>query len=86
VKHVCNYRHRRSDRFLGRWEQSQFLALVGNCDPILLQEAANRVPGLVPASGIRWWGDELHVNVAVRVTMAERDDTPDSLMARFADH
>jgi PAS domain S-box-containing protein len=70
--------------FVGRWHEAGFLALLGNCDPIMLQETSARITSLMPVSDIVWWGHPLKPNASVRTTMGEPEDTPQSLAARLA--
>ncbi len=69
--------------FLGRWEPVRFLALLGNCDPITLEEISRRLINLIHATEIPWWGDFLRPSVVVRTSMAEPEATPRGAVARL---
>jgi PAS domain S-box-containing protein len=70
--------------FVGRWDDHQFLGLLGNSDPIALHEVTARLASLVRSTRITWWGEALCPAVSVRTSMAEPDDTPESAVARLA--
>jgi GGDEF domain-containing protein len=72
-----------ADGFLGRWDDIRFMAVLGNCDPISLQQTSARLANLVRATEIPWWGDSLRLAVSVRTTMAEPDDSPESVVDRL---
>jgi PAS domain S-box-containing protein len=69
--------------FVGRWDNERFVALLGNCDLIMLQETASLAGNLVGVSEISWWGTSLKPHASVRTTMGEPDDTPRKLISRL---
>jgi PAS domain S-box-containing protein len=69
--------------FVGRWDSARFLVLLGNCDPIMLQDIAARSVSLVHASEVAWWGNLLRPTATVRTTMGEPEDTPKGLADRL---
>lgn len=73
------------DGFLGRWEGRRFLALLGNCDLITLDDTAKRLSNLVLATGIQWWGQSVRCAVTVHTPMAESSDAPRGVVRRLED-
>jgi PAS domain S-box-containing protein/diguanylate cyclase (GGDEF)-like protein len=72
----------RPDGFLGRWAESQFLAIVTNCDRTDLERLGQSVQKMGSCSGIQWWDDLLSVNVSVGSSMVQIGDTMESLLGR----
>jgi diguanylate cyclase (GGDEF)-like protein/PAS domain S-box-containing protein len=72
----------RPDGFLGRWGESEFLAIMTYCDNAALLRAAQSVHKMASCSGIQWWDDLLSVAVSVGATMAQSEDTIESLIER----
>lgn len=72
----------RPDGFIGRWTDSQFLAIVTNCGSADLERAAQSVQKMASCSGIQWWDDRLSVSVAVGRAMVQSEDTMESFLER----
>ena len=75
----------RPDGFLGRWTETQFLAIVTNCESVELEQAAQNVQKMASCSGIQWWDDLLCVRVSIGRTMVQVGDTIESLLQRASD-
>jgi PAS domain S-box-containing protein len=69
--------------FVGRWDENWFLALIGNCDPMMLQNTASLAANLVAASEISWWGAIVRPKATVRTTMGEITDAPLDIIQRL---
>jgi PAS domain S-box-containing protein/diguanylate cyclase (GGDEF)-like protein len=72
----------RPDGFLGRWAETQFLAIVTNCGRTELERLAQSVQKMGSCSGIQWWDDLLSVNVTVGWSMVQLGDSMESLLGR----
>jgi len=72
----------RPDGVLGRWAESQFLALVTHCGDAELEKLGQSLRKMAGSSGIRWWDDLLSVSVSVGHTMVRRGDTIETLLER----
>ncbi len=72
----------RPDGFLGRWGESEFLAIMTFCDGAALLRAAQNVAKMANCSGIQWWDDLLSATVSVGATMVQPGDTIESLLER----
>jgi diguanylate cyclase (GGDEF)-like protein/PAS domain S-box-containing protein len=72
----------RPSDFLGRWEDTQFLAILMNSTPAGVNAAAERIRKLVGCAGLQWWGDELVVTASLGVASIQTGDTTDSMLER----
>jgi len=68
--------------FLGRWAESQFLAIFTNCASAGLERAAQNVHKMANCSGIQWWDDQLSVSVSVAQAMVQSGDGMETLLQR----
>ena len=68
--------------FAGRWEESQFLAILCGCTEEALQAVASRIGRMMSNANIVWWGQELAVAVGVAHTTAMPGDTQESVIRR----
>jgi PAS domain S-box-containing protein/diguanylate cyclase (GGDEF)-like protein len=71
-----------SQDFVGRWLDSQFLAIVANCTVGELQIIGERLKHLAHSSEIVWWGDELSVTASVGGTILIPGEPLDELLGR----
>jgi diguanylate cyclase (GGDEF)-like protein/PAS domain S-box-containing protein len=60
--------------FLGRWQESEFLAILTECNESEIARAAERLRRMASTSKIEWWGDCVPVTVSLggMVLRAER--------------
>ena len=72
----------RPEGFLGRWSETQFVAIVGKCAWTDLERAAQNVHQMANCSGIQWWDDQLSVRVSVGRAIVQPGDTVESLLER----
>ncbi|HXJ93596.1 MAG TPA: diguanylate cyclase [Terriglobia bacterium] len=72
----------RTSDFLGHWNQRRFLAVLPWCSTSELSEAAEHLRKMVGYSGIRWWGDQLHVTLSMGGATVRQTDTAESLVQR----
>jgi diguanylate cyclase (GGDEF)-like protein/PAS domain S-box-containing protein len=72
----------RPSDFLGRWEGTQFLAILMNSTGPGVHAAAERIRKLVSCAGLQWWGDELVVTASLGSTSVQAGDTITSLLER----
>ncbi len=68
--------------FVGRWKESQFLAILLECGPSEVLPAADRLRRMVGASKFKWWGDFLAITVSVGGTAVRTGDTAENLEHR----
>jgi hypothetical protein len=69
--------------FLGRLSTNRFLVILGNCDPISLDEVTQRAAALVRVTEVAWWGEPLRPDIRFCTTMGEPDDSPDKVITRL---
>jgi PAS domain S-box-containing protein len=72
---------RREDR-LGWWSENRLLAILPNCWPPALAEAAESLRELVAQTTVPWWGDRLKLAVKVGRADAHDGDSAEALVAR----
>ena len=72
----------RAEGFLGRWSETLFVAIVGNCAGADLARAAQNVHTMANCSGVQWWDDQLSVSVSVGRAIVQPGDTVESLLER----
>lgn len=68
--------------FLGRWGGEEFVAVVAHADKESLRGAAERVRSLVAQSILPVGKESLRVTISIGATMAQPEDTPESLVKR----
>jgi diguanylate cyclase (GGDEF)-like protein/PAS domain S-box-containing protein len=72
----------RTSDFLGHWSQRRFLAVLPWCSTSALSQVEEHLRKMVGYSGIRWWGDQLHVALSMGGATVRRNDTAESLVQR----
>jgi len=70
--------------FLGRWDGSQFLAILTNATSAGVHAATERIRRLIGCAGLQWWGDELLVSASLGSAIVQADDNLISLVERAA--
>jgi diguanylate cyclase (GGDEF)-like protein/PAS domain S-box-containing protein len=68
--------------FVGHSGGSSFLAILTECNPFEFCRARERVQNKVNSTKIKWWGDELPVDVTFGGTTVEPGDNEKSIMER----
>jgi diguanylate cyclase (GGDEF)-like protein/PAS domain S-box-containing protein len=68
--------------FVGHSGGSSFLAILTECNHFELCRATERVKNTVNSTKIKWWGDELPVDVTFGGTTVQVGDDEKSIMAR----
>jgi diguanylate cyclase (GGDEF)-like protein/PAS domain S-box-containing protein len=68
--------------FVGHSGGSSFLAILTECNPFEFCRARERVQNKVNSTKIKWWGDELPVDVTFGGTTVELGDNEKSIMER----
>jgi diguanylate cyclase (GGDEF)-like protein/PAS domain S-box-containing protein len=68
--------------FVGHSGGSNFLAILTECNSFELSRATERVKNTVNSTKIKWWGDELSVDVTFGGTTVEAGDDEKSIMGR----
>jgi diguanylate cyclase (GGDEF)-like protein/PAS domain S-box-containing protein len=72
--------------FVGRWSESQFLAILMGCSEEALYAISERIPRILSSASIMWWGEELSVAVSMGRTAVQPGDTPETLLQRAFQH
>jgi PAS domain S-box-containing protein len=72
---------RREDR-LGRWSENRLMAILPNCWPPALTEAAESLRELLAQTTVPWWGDRLKIAVKVGRADMRDGDSAETLVAR----
>jgi diguanylate cyclase (GGDEF)-like protein/PAS domain S-box-containing protein len=67
---------------LSRWAGDEFLALIAYVSPEQLHRVGEKIRALVGASSFSARGRTLHVTLSVGATMAQSDDSVETLVAR----
>jgi diguanylate cyclase (GGDEF)-like protein/PAS domain S-box-containing protein len=67
---------------VGRWGGDEFLCIVRNTDSKGLERIAQRLLSLLNKSTVSLNGSYIHVSASIGVTMAEPEDTDESLFQR----
>jgi len=68
--------------FLGRWGETQFLAILLNSTNSGVTSAAERIRRLVRCAGLQWWGDQLKVNTFLGHATVQGGDSTELLLER----
>ena len=68
--------------FVGHSGENSFLAILTECNAFELSRATERVKNTVNSTNIRWWGDELPLDVTFGGTSVEVGDDEKSIIAR----
>jgi diguanylate cyclase (GGDEF)-like protein/PAS domain S-box-containing protein len=68
--------------FLGRWQESQFLAILTECSGSEIVAASERLRRMVGTSKIQWWGDLVPVTISLGGTSVKPGDTPEGMVER----
>jgi diguanylate cyclase (GGDEF)-like protein/PAS domain S-box-containing protein len=68
--------------YLGRWQSSQFLAILTECSGNEIERASERLRRMVNASKIAWWGDRVTVTISVGGTVVKHGDTVEAMVLR----
>ena len=72
----------RPSDFLGRWEETQLLAILMNSNQAGVTAASERIRKLVGVAGLQWWGDNLMVTTSLATASVQADDTIATLLSR----
>ena len=67
---------------LGRWTETQFLALVTECSSFEIHRVAERLQKMVSCAEARWWGDPLQFTASFGGTSAKDGDCAEDLVKR----
>lgn len=68
--------------FLGRWNDSEFLAVLRECGPDEIGKVGDRLLKMVNAARVEWWGDMLKVTVSMGITAACSGDSAELMVER----
>jgi diguanylate cyclase (GGDEF)-like protein/PAS domain S-box-containing protein len=68
--------------YVGRWDESQFMAILCGCGEDALHAVAARMRRMMSSATIVWWGEELSAKVSIGCASAVVGDSVDSLMQR----
>ena len=68
--------------FLGRHSDTQFLAVLSECNATEIGLAANRLKKMVGGSEVKWWGDGIPVTASFGAASAIPGDSPESILSR----
>lgn len=68
--------------YLGRWLEHEFLAILTECGEPELYKICPRIQKIVRHAEVVFWGEPLHVSVALGATPAHDNDTVSSLISR----
>ena len=72
----------RPNDIVGRWTETEFLAIAAECHEREVAKVAHRVQNLVNCAETEWWGDEIRVTVSVGCSAATKGDTAESVVER----
>jgi diguanylate cyclase (GGDEF)-like protein/PAS domain S-box-containing protein len=68
--------------FVGRWTEDRLLVVMTDCGPTQLRGVAERIKRTVTGAEIRWWGDQLSVEVSFGTAIAEEGDSVEAMVYR----
>jgi diguanylate cyclase (GGDEF)-like protein/PAS domain S-box-containing protein len=68
--------------FVGRWTEDQFLVILSGCREESLSRVRERVRRTLAGEGIEWWGERRSLPVSIGGTIAQPDDTAESIVER----
>jgi PAS domain S-box-containing protein len=54
-----------AENFLGRWGETEFVAVLQTASPMLVAATAENIRCLLAQSEIYWWGDHFHIEAEV---------------------
>jgi GGDEF domain-containing protein len=66
--------HMRAGEEIGRWGDSEFLAVSHEISGEVLANRAQVLAGIARTADFRWWGDRLTLTVSVGAAQAERGE------------
>lgn len=69
-----------AENFLGRWGESEFLAVLSSASPVMVSTMAETLWNLLGHSEVLWWGDRFPVETEVSYTMATAGADVESLL------
>ena len=72
-----------AESFLGRWSESEFLALLESASPMRVAAAAESLTQLLSTLKITWWGDCFFLQTEVACVMARPGDNLEPLLNRM---
>jgi PAS domain S-box-containing protein/diguanylate cyclase (GGDEF)-like protein len=68
--------------FLGQWAQRQFLMILTDCNAKEIVAVAERMRGVVAASKLKWWGDDIAITASFGGTTVRTGDTVKTIVER----
>jgi len=68
--------------FVGRYSESEFVAILTECTGAEVDSVARRLKKMVAFSKIKWWGDELSVSASFGAATVRSNDTVQSILDR----
>ena len=72
----------RPNDFIGRWLDQEFLVILNECTESDVFKVGERLCKMARQAEISWWGDILHVTIAVGATVAHDHDAASSIISR----
>jgi diguanylate cyclase (GGDEF)-like protein len=73
----------RTEDFLGRWGENEFLATLHTASPVKVAAIAELISQQISQSEISWWGDRFRVRAEVDWTVASQGDKLDALLGHM---
>jgi diguanylate cyclase (GGDEF)-like protein len=70
---------------VGTWDEDQFLAILSGCSEEAMHSISGRIFRMLSSVSIKWWGEELSVEVSIGCTRVALDDTVESILLRAQD-
>ena len=70
--------------FVGRWKDNEFLAIMTAWSPAQVEKAVENIQKIVSCSSVKWWDDQLFVQVTVGHTAVRPDDSIEFLVERVS--
>jgi diguanylate cyclase (GGDEF)-like protein len=68
--------------FLGRWKESQFLAILTECSANEILRAAERLRKMVTCSEMKWWGERVPLTISLGGSSVNTGDTLEGIIQR----
>lgn len=67
---------------LGRWTETQFLAVATECDHGEIFRLGERLRKMVACAEVSWWGDPIQITASLGATSAREGDTVEEIVGR----
>jgi diguanylate cyclase (GGDEF)-like protein/PAS domain S-box-containing protein len=67
---------------IGRWQENEFLAILGECTGAEAVKTADRLRKMAARAKIEWWGDVLPITLSIGATEIQKGDEVDVVIQR----